>query len=78
MSEPAEVAEPPAVLQPQHLQGGGDHHPLLFVIRGRDSLEGLQALQGELPALGLVRNHAADTPSQNRTMLGEKLENANS
>ena len=64
MSQPAERAEPPAVLQPEHLQGGGNDHLLLLVIRGRDTLEGLQALEGSLPALGLVGNHAADASEQ--------------
>ena len=59
VSEPAERAEPPAVLEPENLQGGGDDHPLLFVIWRRNSLEGLQPLHGDLSTGGLVGDHAA-------------------
>ena len=64
VSEPAERAEPAAMLEPEHLEGGGDDHLLLLVVRGRHTLEGLQALQRSLPTLRLVRGHAADSPIQ--------------
>ena len=58
MSEPAQEAEPPAVLQTKHLKSGGDHHPLLAVVQGRHALEGLEPLMGVLATLGLVGRHA--------------------
>jgi hypothetical protein len=63
VSEPAEGAEPASVLEPEDLQGGGDDH-LLFLIVGRgNTLECLQPLQGQLPALSLVGRHSADSPA---------------
>jgi len=59
VSEPAKRAEPPAVLQPQHLEGGRDDHLFLFVIWGRHSLEALQSLESFLSTLSLVRSHSA-------------------
>ena len=58
MSEPAQEAEPPAVLQTEHLKSGGDHHLLLVVVQGRHALEGLEPLMGVLATLGLVGRHA--------------------
>ena len=58
VSEPAQGAEPPAVLQTEHLKSGEDHHPLLAVVRGRQALEGLEPLQGGLATLSLVGRHA--------------------
>ena len=60
VSEPAQGAEPPAVLQAENLEGGGDHHLLLAVVRGRHALEGLEPLQSGLATLGLVGRHATD------------------
>ena len=62
MSEPAEDTEPPAVLEPEHLEGGGDDHLLLFVIWRGNSLEALKTLQGCLSTLGLVGDHSSDAP----------------
>merc|ERR1719447_1096003 len=45
MSEPAQRAKPPSVLQPQNLQGRWDDHELLFVIGRGNSLEGLEPLE---------------------------------
>ena len=64
MSEPAQGAEPPAVLQAENLESGGDHHLLLAVVRGRHALEGLEPLQGGLATLGLVGRHDADGASE--------------
>ena len=69
VSEPAQRAEPAAMLQPEDLQGGGNDHLLLLVIGGRDSLEGLQALQRQLTTFSLVRGHPADGPRNSRTQL---------
>ncbi len=63
MSEPAEGAEPASVLEPEDLQGGGDDHLLLLVVGRGNTLECLQPLQGQLPALSLVGRHSADSPS---------------
>ena len=64
VSEPAQGAEPPAVLQAENLESGGDHHLLLAVVRGRHALEGLEHLQCGLATLGLVGRHAADGASE--------------
>ena len=64
VSEPAQGAEPPAVLQAENLESGGDHHLLLAVVRGRHALEGLEPLQGNLATLGLVGRHDADGASE--------------
>ena len=61
MSESSQRAVSPAGLQPEDLEGRGDDHLLLLVIRRGDSLECLQALQGVLSSLGLVRSHATDS-----------------
>ena len=66
MSQPAEGAEPPAVLQPQNLEGGGDNHPLLFVIGRGNSLEGLQTLHGDLSTGSLVGDHTTHTSTNLR------------
>ena len=36
------------MLQAENFEGGGDHHLLLAVVRGRHALEGLEPLQGGL------------------------------
>jgi len=61
VSEPAQGAVSPSVLQPQHLQGRRNDHLFLFVIWGWNSLETLQPLQGILSTLGLVRSHSTDS-----------------
>merc|ERR1719495_53305 len=61
VSESTQRAEPSAVFEPEHLQGGGDDHLLLLVIWGRDSLEGLKTLEGLVSTVGLVGDHAAHT-----------------
>jgi hypothetical protein len=66
VSEPAEGAEPASVLEPEDLQGGGDNHLLLFVVGRGNTLECLQPLQGQLPALSLVGRHSADSPADMR------------
>ena len=64
VSDSAKGAEPPAVLEPEDLEGGGDDHPLLFVVGRGHSLEGLQTLQGQLAALSLVGDHSAHTSTE--------------
>jgi hypothetical protein len=66
VSEPAEGAEPASVLEPEDLQGGGDDHLLLLVVGRGDTLECLQPLQGQLPALSLVGRHPADSPGKRK------------
>ena len=51
------------MLQAENFEGGGDHHLLLAVVRGRHALEGLDHLQCGLATLGLVGRHAADGAS---------------
>ena len=51
------------MLQAENFEGGGDHHLLLAVVRGRHALEGLEHLQCGLATLGLVGRHAADGAS---------------
>ena len=46
------------VLQAENLEGIRDHEALLLVIRGRDSLKALEALQGSISSLRLVRHHS--------------------
>ena len=58
MSKSAQGAEPPAVLQPEDLQGGGDDHFLLMVIWRGDTFECLQALESILAALSLESGHS--------------------
>lgn len=48
-----------SLLQPEDFKGGGHDHPLLLVIWRRNSLEGLEPLEGGLSPLGLVGHHAA-------------------
>ena len=64
MSESSQRAVPPASLQSEDLEGRGDDHLLLFVIWRGNSLECLQTLQSILSPLGLVRNHATDSPPE--------------
>ena len=52
------------MLQAENFEGGGDHHLLLAVVRGRHALEGLEPLQGNLATLGLVGRHDADGASE--------------
>ena len=52
------------MLQAENFEGGGDHHLLLAVVRGRHALEGLEHLQCGLATLGLVGRHAADGASE--------------
>lgn len=47
-------------LEPESTQSGGDDNLLLAVVRGRDTLEELQALQSGSTTSRLVGNHAAD------------------
>ena len=47
-------------LQSQDTEGLGNNHLLLLVVRGRDTLEDLEALKGGGTAGGLVGDHAAD------------------
>merc|ERR1719414_108305 len=77
MSESAKAAEPPAVLEPEDLEGGGDDHPLLLVVGRGHSLEGLQTLQSGLPALGLVGDHPANTSVEDLAG-GAEMEGASS
>ena len=56
--EISKLAEPMTVLQAENLEGIRDHEALLLVIRGRDSLKALEALQGSISSLRLVRHHS--------------------
>ena len=49
-----------AGLQSQDTEGLGNNHLLLLVVRGRDTLEDLEALKGGGTAGGLVGDHATD------------------
>lgn len=60
MAQTANGAELAAGLQAQDTQGLGNDHLLLLVIRGRHTLENLEALQSRGTTGGLVGNHAAD------------------
>ncbi len=64
MTEPAEGAEPAAMLQPEDLQCGGDDHLLFLVVRRWHTLESLQALQCSLSTLRLVGRHPTDSPGR--------------
>ena len=74
MSESSQRAVSPAGLQPEDLEGRGDDHLLLLVIRRGDSLECLKALQSVLSSLGLVRSHATNgSPEDLGRSSAEKL-----
>jgi len=60
VAETADGAVLAAGLQSQDTEGLGDHHLLLLVVRGRDTLEDLEALKGSGATGGLVGDHAAD------------------
>lgn len=60
MGQAANGAELAAGLQAQDAQGLGNDHLLLLVVRGGDTLEDLEALQGGGTAGGLVGDHATD------------------
>merc|ERR1719440_2222057 len=51
----------PVVLQAQALQRRRNYHALLLVVRARNTVERLQAVQGQRTAGGLVREHPADS-----------------
>lgn len=55
----AELAEPVAVLQAQHLQCIRHHHALHPVVWRGHALKALEALKGSSATGGLVGNHAA-------------------
>jgi hypothetical protein len=60
VAETADSAVLAARLQPQDTEGLRNNHLLLLVVRGRDTLEHLEALKGSGTAGGLVGDHAAD------------------
>jgi hypothetical protein len=60
VAETANGAVLAAGLQPQDAQSLRNLHLLLLVVRGRDTLENLEALKGGGTAGGLVGDHAAD------------------
>lgn len=60
VAETADGAVLAAGLQTQDPESLGDDHLLLLVVRGRDTLEDLEALKGGGTAGRLVGNHAAD------------------
>lgn len=60
MAETADGAVLAAGLQAQDTESLGNDHLLLLVVRGRDTLEDLEALKGGGTAGGLVGDHAAD------------------
>lgn len=52
-------------LQPEHPQSFGDDHALLLVVRGRNTLEELEALKSGSATGALVGNHATDSTVEN-------------
>lgn len=60
MAKTADGAVLAAGLQSQDTEGLGNHHLFLLVVRGRDTLENLEALKGGGTTGGLVGDHAAD------------------
>jgi hypothetical protein len=60
VAETADSAVLAAGLQAEDTQSLGNDHLLLGVIRGGDTLEDLEALQGSSTSGGLVGNHATD------------------
>merc|ERR1719440_402221 len=56
-----EAAVLPVVLQAEALQRCRNYHALLLVVRVRNTVERLQAVQGQRTAGGLVREHPADS-----------------
>ena len=47
-----------ADLQPQDPQSLGNHHPLLLIVRRRDTLEDLETLESRSAAGGFMGDHA--------------------
>jgi len=61
MAKTADSAVLAAGLEPQNTEGLRNNHLLLLVVRGRNTLENLEALKGGGAAGGLVGDHAADS-----------------
>lgn len=64
MSQASQVGELPRRLQTHHLEGGRHHHALFLVIGWRDPIEHLETVQGGLPSLGLMGQHASHRPPE--------------
>lgn len=60
VAQPADGAVLATGLESEDTEGLGDHHLLLLVIRGRDTLEDLEPLESGGATGGLVRDHATD------------------
>lgn len=60
VAETADSAVLATGLQAQNTEGLRNNHLLLLIVRGRDTLENLEALKGGGTAGGLVGDHAAD------------------
>ena len=60
VAESADGAVLAAGLKTEDTESLRDDHALLVVVRGRNTLEGLQALHGGGTTGGLVRDHAPD------------------
>jgi hypothetical protein len=60
VAETADSAVLAAGLQAENAESLGNNHLLLLVVRGRDTLEDLEALQGGGTAGSLVGDHAPD------------------
>lgn len=61
VAETADSAVLAAGLQAEHTQSLGNDHLLLLVVRGRDTLEDLEALKGGGTTGSLVGDHATDS-----------------
>jgi hypothetical protein len=60
VTESADGAVLAAGLEAEDTEGLGDDHALLVVVRGRNTIEGLQALQSGGTTGSLVRDHTTD------------------
>jgi hypothetical protein len=60
VAETADRAVLASRLQPQDAEGLGNNDALLGVVRGRNTLKGLETLHCRSTAGGLVRDHATD------------------
>ena len=60
VAESADGAVLAAGLEAEDTEGLGDDHALLVVVRRRDTIEGLQALQSGGTTGSLVRDHTTD------------------
>jgi len=61
VAESADGAVLAAGAETEDAESLGNNHTLLLVVRGRDTLEDLEALKSSSTAGGLVGNHSADS-----------------